>query len=198
MILGTHNSGTSSKLVWWLRPFSTLLNLTSRCQRKSIEEQLNDGVRVFNLQVTFYNNEWHMSHGLCIYEDKLIEQLALMRAKATKRKPVYFQLYLDKNFFCGQDKERFRKLVKDIRNYYCAQHFIMLSAWIEGSNEFPYKSRKRIDLCENYWSLTWAKNFAKNLLDRLPLPKRHARRFNKSYKEECKSGYLMLDFYDIE
>ena len=198
MILGTHNSGTSGKLVWWQRPFATLLNLTSRCQRKSIEEQVNDGVRLFNLQVTFYNNEWHMSHGLCIYKEKLIEQLALMRAKATKRTPICFQLYLDKNFFCGQDKERFRKLVNDIRNYYCTQHFIMLSAWIEGSNEYPYKSRKKIDLCEKYWSLTWAKTCAENLLDCLPLPKRHARRFNKKYKQECKSNYLMLDFYDIE
>jgi hypothetical protein len=47
--LGTHNSGTSSKLVWWQRPLGWLLHLTSRCQTLSIEEQLKNNVRLFNL-----------------------------------------------------------------------------------------------------------------------------------------------------
>ena len=47
--LGTHNSGTSSKLVWWQRPFGYLLNSTSQCQTLSIEEQLKNFIRVFNI-----------------------------------------------------------------------------------------------------------------------------------------------------
>lgn len=197
MITGTHNSATGGKLVWWQRPFAWLLNLTGRCQKRSIEQQLDDGVKLFNLQVTYYNGEWHFSHGLSIYKEKLIETLAKIRAVASKREPVYFQLYLDRNFFCGQDKERFRKLVEDIRNYYCAPHFVMLSAWIENSSEYPYKSRKKIDMREHYWTLSWGKTFGKSFLDMLPLPLRHARLFNREYKKNCTSDYLMLDFYEI-
>lgn len=197
MITGTHNSATGGKLVWWQRPFAWLLNLTGRCQKRSIEQQLDDGVKLFNLQVTYYNGEWHFSHGLSIYKEKLIETLAKIRAAASKREPVYFQLYLDRNFFCGQDKERFRKLVEDIKNYYCAPHFVMLSAWIENSSEYPYKSRKKIDMREHYWTLSWGKTFGKSFLDMLPLPLRHARLFNREYKKNCTSDYLMLDFYEI-
>lgn len=197
MITGTHNSATGGKLVWWQRPFAWLLNLTGRCQKRSIEQQLDDGVKLFNLQVTYYNGEWHFSHGLSIYKEKLIETLAKIRAVASKREPVYFQLYLDRNFFCGQDKERFRKLVEDIKNYYCAPHFVMLSAWIENSSEYPYKSRKKIDMREHYWTLSWGKTFGKSFLDMMPLPLRHARLFNREYKKNCTSDYLMLDFYEI-
>ena len=54
--LGTHNFGTSSKLVWWQRPFGYLLNSTSQCQTLSIEEQLKNFVRVFNInfQIILY------------------------------------------------------------------------------------------------------------------------------------------------
>ena len=112
--LGTHNSGTSSKLVWWQRPFGYLLNLTSRCQTLSIEDQLKNNVRLFNLQVTFYKNECVFSHGLCIYTGKLLDAIESMKQYAAKKSPVYFQLFLDKNFLLGQNKEAFKKLVCDL------------------------------------------------------------------------------------
>lgn len=197
MILGTHNSGSSGKLVWWQRPFSFLLNLTSRCQRKSIKQQLSDGVKLFNLQVAFYNGEWHFSHGLCIYKEKLIDSLIAMKAASTIKQPIYFQLYLDKSFFCKQQKERFQQLVNNIKEYLCSEYFVMLSAGVEGSNEFHYKAEKSIDKREHYWTLSWSKAFGKCILDFLPLPLLHAKRYNKTYKQECASRYLMLDFYDI-
>ena len=75
---------------------------------------------------------------------------------------------------------------------------IMLYAWIEGSAEYPYKSDIKLSYEEHYWTLSWAKKNAKSILDRLPLPKRHARRYNTQYKQNCKSEILMLDFYDID
>lgn len=197
MIQGTHNSGTGGRLIWWQRPFTFILNPTSRCQEKSIAEQIKDGVKLFNLQVTHHNGRWHFSHGLCIYEERLFEALGIMRAAARKKAPIYFQLYLDKNFFLGQKKELFLKLVEDIKKYYCAPHFVMLSAWIEGSNEYPHKARTSIDKREHYWTKTWGKLFGKSLIDRLPLPLRHAKLYNEAYRKNCNSKYLMLDFYNI-
>ena len=42
----------------------------------------------------------------------------------------------------------------------------------------------------------WAKANAKSWIDYLPLPKRHAKVYNKKYIEENKADYLMLDFVE--
>ena len=183
--LGTHNSGTSSKLVWWQRPFSYLLNLTSRCQTLSIEEQLKNCVRLFNIQVTYYKNEWVFSHGICIYTGKMHDAISKMVQYATKESPVYFQLFLDKNFLLGQNDKEFRKLVDELNDK------------LKDTNEYPYRSNIKLNVSEHYWSVPWADANAKSWIDKIPLPKRHAKIHNEKYKEENKSDYLMLDFVEI-
>ena len=196
MILGTHNSATASKLVWWQRPFSWFIHLTSRCQDKNIKEQLEDGVRLFNLQVTKYKGEWVFSHGLAIYREKLNDALGLFKVYATKENPIYFQLYLDDNLFLGQPCEEFRRLMKGVVSAYNEDNSVQLCyGWIEGSKE--YFGGIPINCEEHYWSLGWAKNNAECLIDFLPLPKRHAEEWNAYYKVNCKAQYLMLDFYEL-
>ena len=196
--LGTHNSGTSSKLVWWQRPFGYLLNLTSRCQTLSIEDQLKNNVRLFNLQVTFYKNECVFSHGLCIYTGKLLDAIEYMKQYATKESPVYFQLFLDKNFLLGQNKEAFKKLVCDLLDDLRDTNVYMIYAYIEGSKEYPHRNGNiKINTSEHYWTTSWAKANAKSWIDKLPLPKRHAKIYNDKYMEENKADYLMLDFIEI-
>ena len=196
--LGTHNSGTSSKLVWWQRPFGYLLNLTSRCQTLSIEDQLKNNVRLFNLQVTFYKDECVFSHGLCIYTGKLLDAIESMKQYATKKSPVYFQLFLDKNFLLGQNKEAFKKLVCDLLDDLRDTNVYMIYAYIEGTGEYPHRNGNiKINTSEHYWTTSWAENNAKSWIDKLPLPKRHAKIYNDKYMEENKADYLMLDFIEI-
>lgn len=176
-----------------------LLHLTSRCQNRSIEEQLQDGVRLFNLQVCRYRGEWHISHGLCIYEDKLFDVLDHLRlCSYSMGKRIIFQLYLDKNFFVGQDVEEFARLVGEIKRKYCYPRLIMQLAWIEGTNKYPHKTEYKLSIEEHYWTTTWAKRYASTWIDRLPLPRRHAKRCNAVYRAVCKADYLMLDFYEYE
>ena len=104
---GTHNSGTYSNLVWWQRILSPILNITSSCQTLSIKDQLKNNVRLFNLQITYYRKEWVFSHGFCIYTSKFRDAICEMVRYATKESPVYFQLFLDKNFLLGQNKNEF-------------------------------------------------------------------------------------------
>ena len=195
MIYGTHNSATGGKLLWWLRPLAWVINPTSRCQDKSIEQQLKDGVKLFNLQITKHNGNWVFSHGLAIYKEELIPTLCLMRCYATKDCPTYFNLYLDDNLLLGQPDDDFRELLDELKEYLKESNLKLLYAWIEGSEEYFYTSNK-VSCEERYWTLGWAKKNAKSLLGWLPLPKRHAKKHNAKYKADCKKEFLMLDFYN--
>ena len=168
-----------------------LLHLTSRCQDRTIEQQLQDGVRLFNLQVCRYKGEWYISHGLCIYEAKLFPILDELK----KHKGIVVQLYLDKNFWVEQNEEAFVQLIGDVKKKYCSPDFILHKAWIEGTNKFPHRTSYKRSVEEHYWSKTWAKG--RGWIDRIPLPKWYAKRYNKAYCAACKSEYLMLDFYEL-
>jgi hypothetical protein len=197
---GTHNSATGGQLLWWLRHLAWLINPTSKCQDKTIQEQLADGVKVFNLQVAFVGDKWRFSHGLALYKEDVFETLATMKACATKEEPIYFQLYLDKCFWCKQNCEEFFKLVHVIvENYLEDKVFMMFHPWIEGTEDyFMMGNADEISLEEHYWTMSWGKMYGKTWKDKLPSPKRHAKKFNAKYKSECKSGFLMLDYYNYE
>lgn len=197
MKFGTHNSATGGRLTWWLRPLAWVINPTSKCQSRSIAQQLADGVRVFNLQVAYVNGKWRFTHGLAVYEDDVFDTLALMRLCSSVKEPIYFQLYLDKCIWATNSETAFVGLVADIKKQFCCQYFIMLSAWVEGTDKYPHKSEIHIPMEEHYWTLGWAKLHAKNWVDKLPLPKYHAKKYNAKYKSECKKEYQMLDFYNI-
>lgn len=197
MIFGTHNSATGGELLTWLKPFAWVINPTSKCQDKTIQEQLQDGVKVFNLQVAYINGKWRFSHGLAIYKEDVFETLAMIKACATKDEPIYFQLYLDKCFWCKQDVDEFEFLVEQLKREYCNENFVMLYAWVEGGEDYidgtdcyPYPEWE-----EHYWTMGWAKT-TKKWYNYIPLPKRHAKKYNKKYKDNCKSKYIMLDFYE--
>lgn len=201
LYFGTHNSGTAGPLVWWQWIFTWIFQLVSQCQDLTIKEQLDSGVKVFNFQVTYYKGEWHFSHGLCIYKEKLSDAINLLHEYATEDNPIYFQLYLDKNFFLGQNKEEFEFYVLSELQHICGKDkpIKMLNAWIEGTNTYPYKSGLKINLVEKYWTKTWGDNYGESWIDKLPLPKRHAKKYNSTYKKEYKekAKYLMLDFFEL-
>ena len=196
--LGTHNSGTSYKLVWWQRLLTWPLQLIAQCQSRTIEQQLEDGIKLFNLQITNYNGEWVFSHGLCIYDKKVDEILQEFTKYASDGCPIYFTISLDKNFIIGQKKEKYKEYIETVKTF-CKSHknIIMLYSLIEGINEFIYRNNIKISSAEHYWTLSWAETNAKTWIDKLPLPKRHANIYNKQYIEENKADYLMLDFYEI-
>ena len=198
MILGTHNSATGGKLLWWLKPLAWLINLTSKCQDRMITDQLGDGVKVFNIQIAKVNKKWRFTHGLAVYKEDVWDTLKLMRLCASVREPIYFQLHLNKCLWCKQDIKAFAQFVQKVKDELCTTYFIMKSAWVEGSDIRPHVSDAKLSLEEHYWTKSWAKLNAKSWIDKLPLSKRHAKKYNNKYKKECTKQYLMLDFYDID
>ena len=194
---GTHNSATGGKLLWWLKPLSWVINPTSKNQDRTLAEQLADGVKLFNLQVAYIGGKWRFTHGLAVYEEDVFKTLKLMKLCASKE-PIYFQLYLDECLWCKKSIRRFIDLVDVVKKMYCNSNFIMLDAWIEGTDIHLHRGLSDISIEEHYWSKGWVKSTKpKCMLDRLPLPRFHAKRYNKSYKQNCKSDYLMLDFYNL-
>ena len=194
---GTHNSGTSYGLVWWQKLFAPILHLFSRNQSKSIEEQLLDGVDVFNFQIAYYRGNWYFSHGLCLYNKRFMDVFNYIREYCllNRDRKIYFQLALDKNFLIKQNIEGFNLLLSEIKGL-CLDNLILIHCIIEGSGYIYLNSDIKLDMEEHYWSQSWSKYCSKTKLDKLPLPKYHAKHHNKEYISKCKTTYLMLDFYD--
>jgi hypothetical protein len=103
---------------------------------------------------------------------------------------------MDKCLWATNSDTAFAQLVADIKKQFCCPYFVMLSAWVEGTNKYPHKSESKLKWEEHYWTLAWGKMYGKSWLDKIPLPRRHAKKYNKKYKSECKSKYLMLDYYN--
>lgn len=197
MKLGTHNSATGGNLLWWLKPFAWIINPTSKCQDKTIQEQLMDGVKVFNLQVAYIGGKWRFSHGLALYKEDVMLTIRQLRAWATKHEPIYIQLYLDRCFWCRQDTAAFTLLTAEVDELLYNSNCSLLTARVEGTDDrYDGSDRPRINMEEHYWTTAWSKG--KSWVDKLPLPKRHAKMFNAKYKSESKSEYLMLDFYELD
>ena len=127
----------------------------------------------------------------------MYDAISKMVQYATPESPVYFQLFLDKNLLLGQNNKEFRKMVDELNNELKNTNVYMLYAYIEGTNEYPYRSNIKLNVSEHYWTISWADVNAKSWIDKIPLPKRHAKIYNEKYKEENKSDYLMLDFVEI-
>ena len=199
LLFGTHNSGTSSKLVWWQRLFAPILHLTSRCQTRSISEQISDGIVLFNFQVCYYGNDWHFSHGMCIYTDKLMDAIHMIQdeLKKDESKKIYIQLSLDKNFLIGQNIDEYNKLVDLLITEYSDDRLVFMSCIIEKGDILYNNNNHWLKYEEHYWTTSWAKVHGTSWVDRLPLPKRHAKKFNKTYIEQCNKNVLMLDFYEL-
>lgn len=65
MTKASHNTFSYSEpLQWWLRPFA----FVARCQSKTLTEQVEAGVRVFDLRIRQdKNGEWIIAHNAFIY-----------------------------------------------------------------------------------------------------------------------------------
>lgn len=199
LLFGTHNSGTSSKLVWWQRLFAPLLHLTSRCQTRSISEQISDGIVLFNFQVCYYRNDWHFSHGMCIYTDKLMDAIHMIQdeLKRDESKKIYIQLSLDDNFLIGQNIDEYKKLVDLLITEYSDDRLVFMNCIVEKGERIYNNNNHWLKYEEHYWTMGWAKAYGTSWIDKLPLPRRHAKKYNKTYIEQCKKNVLMLDFYEI-
>lgn len=201
MYLGTHNSGTGEALVWWQRPFGWFINAVSKCQSRTVLEQLNDGIRLFDFQIALYQGDFVFSHGLAIYNTKLEDALTILGEYSSRTgNTLYLALSLDRNFLLDSNIPRFIELTELVKSFCNRYNIVLIRSVIEKTGEYLYKAPENSlpSISEKYWTILWAKNFRKSWLDYIPLPKRHAKKYNKHYIDSCSCEYLMLDFYDLQ
>lgn len=137
MTLGSHNSMSYlAPARWWMRPFRVF----ARCQKKSIREQIDCGVRCFDLRVSFDSSgRPRFSHGLVDFElpadfasgtslpdpsqRPLHSVLELLEAYAMGGDTFYIRLILEKEQRPG-DIGRFYRLCRYVEQDYPHLTFI--------------------------------------------------------------------------
>ena len=90
MILGTHNSLTYlPPKKWW----GYLIRCFARCQRLTIEEQINGGVRYFDIRIRFTNDGIPIiAHGLVEYKGNIFDILTIL---STIKDKCYVRVLLE-------------------------------------------------------------------------------------------------------
>lgn len=122
-LIGSHNSATGEKPVGWL---SRLLLPTAKCQTKTIVEQYNYGVRLFDLRITSHKASYNKSdvgyeynllgHGISYYDITLDEALSDIR-KAAKAKRSNKTVCLIITYEGRLNEEDQQNFVADILDY---------------------------------------------------------------------------------
>ena len=178
-ILGAHNANTYLKpRKWWMR----LINFTSKCQKLSINEQIEHGVRYFDFRIR-YDKELGLflnCHGLVEYTDLVSQTVLLLSifAHINETETIYIRFVYDdtfnNNIIDGYNLSRlFREQIYPIfkHNDNIIWQLIKKSSWEHiDSNNRPQPAI--VDCFKNYRGYKW-----------IPFPQRYIYKHKEHYQE---------------
>ena len=181
MILATHNSLSYLKPQWWLRPFAWV----GRCQSLTIEQQLEYGVRYFDIRLKFKEGDWiaDSGHGLLTYSCSMYYLIGLI----DKHKSCIVRLTMENKKASDEKKFNFRIYCQELKKEFTNITFV--GGYQKGTWEHLYDFGNDIPVCEKYWTYSKKRRF--------PFPKLYACLNNKEYKKIGTDGYLMLDYVQL-
>lgn len=93
--IGSHDTMTYlPPKYWWLKPF----HFMAKCQTKTIQEQYEAGVRMFDMRIKFNEKEWkwEFAHGYMVFKCDDIEEVFDWLDKQNGSQ-VYIRLLLEYN-----------------------------------------------------------------------------------------------------
>lgn len=141
-LIGTHNSATGERPLGFL---SKLLNFTAKCQSKTIWEQLEAGVRLFDLRVTdkmsdgtradMYNIYLHSQcgHGKCLYNITLVDAVLAINDYCMNYRTTAYAIVTFEGSLTDDEREDFRKeitrLFFSIRWFWLLQVAVKKPKW---------------------------------------------------------------------
>lgn len=189
---GSHNSATGHEIRGWLKFISPIVNLFSRCQDKTLQEQYEEGVRIFDIQVRYVDGKWLASHGPVRYDIEPLDELR--RIAQVDSTEVYVLLGLDRG--CEPHEiERFYKLWADFDKLY---PFKLVKVYIDNAKTLYESDSFFKDVHERYWSMA----YASGKIDKwwkiwkyvylIPIPKIWSCYFREEWQKEfdCHEGYI--------
>ena len=211
-MLATHDSLTGHKLkTWWLYPFL----FTAKCQNKTIEEQLEIGVRYFDLRFREYKGKLYAAHGVIIFNITLEQVIHILKTFTDRTKEtVYFRILFENALVKDSiNYDQFKELVLsklDTSNYLKLHCIGNKKTWdltyyldipFYGKNDYYICNKdisKKIDEIYNSIDRTdlsvyecYTYKGIKRLFG-LPYPKLAANKINKHIKQS--SNFTMIDF----
>lgn len=128
MELGTHNSMTYLKpKKWYLYPFQFI----ARCQNKTIEEQYEKGIRLFDFRITYdKNNIPEFRHGLMAYKGNVYKILECLNSK---KDSIKIRIILEESKANISNETLF---IKDIHRFKTLYPYL---TFYEGRRKFDWK-----------------------------------------------------------
>jgi len=193
-MLGSHNSLTSYPCVWYLKPF----NVFSKCQSKWLSEQLEAGVRYFDLRIKMKpNGEYCFAHGLASYRSPSLNFILMLLQSYSQRHDVdiYFRVMLEYNKKPKRSDEiltRFTSLASGLKNL--APKLYFCGAYQKWDYKEVVQGDVHLNIAHKYSSVLGWKRFIHCI------PYLYAKKHNNQFKEEFKeildgeNEVLMLDF----
>mgnify|MGYP000455399233 FL=1 len=187
-IIGTHNSMTYLQphkwYGWFMIPFA-------RCQRKTIEQQWNDGARCFDLRIRFTRQgEPYFAHGLyeCTHKVKFIDVLVqLYRLSFRNNQRAFVRLILEDPDKQNHNVVYFKKFCEVLEIKYKAIHFFggnRKGDWAQ-IVEFDYKPELQQYVGSMMADARWYEKI---------MPFAYAWRRNKKNKQNPQGDIAIYDF----
>lgn len=176
-ILGAHNANTYLRpRKWWMR----LINFTSKCQKLTIKEQLEYGVRYFDFRIRFDEKkiDFINCHGLVEYESSvnaLIEDISSF-CRNTKEH-VHIRFVYDDTFI----KRTYDSIIYNLfkvslyftTSYnYLSWEIIRKSDWQKIADSENNSPLEIVDCFKNYRGYKW-----------IPFPQRYISKHKEHYQE---------------
>ena len=186
MIIGSHNTMTyAAPRKWWM----VLISPFAVCQNKTIDEQLNFGVGLFDLRVRWSKGEWIFAHGL--YEVKgedILEVINKISAKATKYNcKGYVRLILETRKADEVQEQKFIELCEKIKD---TENVIFMG----GNRKFDWKQIYDFGFNPDIWQPVSSMAEDANWVEKY-IPILYAARRNQSnLLEAWKFNFSLFDF----
>lgn len=194
MKLASHNSWSYLPVSkWWMRP----LNFIAKCQNKTIHQQYQMGVRMFDLRLRWDKDfeELITAHGIVTYRGFYkVELDALNLTAEIVKQPIYIRVLLEDSgrediTIDGYFALLCRDLQKEFKNLTFIGGWPARKRWRQKLFDFETKEpsidEQHVSASGRWWQF---------------VPKRWAKKNNKRVRiikeevETIKSDFLMLDF----
>jgi hypothetical protein len=187
-ILGAHNANTYLKpRKWWMR----LINFTSKCQKLSIDEQIEHGVRYFDFRIR-YDKESGLflnCHGLVEYTDSVNQVVLLLSIFAciNKTETIYIRFVYDDTFNNNIDDsdltdlfiEHIYPILRNDKNI--IWQLIKKSSWKDIDSGYSPQPTI-VDCFKNYRGYKW-----------IPFPQRYISKHKEHYQKIIDNTHIGND-----